>query len=59
MMLFGGPVIAHHEARLLVRNDQERAAPGLPAVYAIYRRSENRILRIFRTPEAICLDLAA
>lgn len=59
MKTFGGPVMAHHEARLLVRNDQERSAPGFAAVYAIYRRSENRILQIFRAPRLICLNLAA
>jgi hypothetical protein len=59
MKTFGGPVMTHHEAHLLVRNDRERATPGLPSVYAIYRRSENRILQIFRAPEKECLPLAA
>ena len=59
MKNFGGPVMAHHEAKLLVRNDQERGVHGSPVVYAIYRRSENRILQIFRTPEIELLDLVA
>jgi hypothetical protein len=53
---FGGPVMAYHEARLLIRDDQEHSTP---AAYFIYRRSENRILQIFHAPETMCLDLAA
>ena len=52
MKEFGGPVMAHHEARLLVRDDQQNAAVDPPAMYAIYKRSENRILQILRTPMA-------
>jgi hypothetical protein len=58
MKPFGAPVMAHHEAQLLIRDDQ---AAGSMATYAIYKRSENRILQIFRTPEEAeaCLPLAA
>jgi hypothetical protein len=59
MKAFGGPVMAHHEARLLVRDDQAGVAPGAAAVYAIYKRSENRILQIVRMPETAELKLAA
>jgi hypothetical protein len=59
MRAFGGPVMAHHEARLLVRDDQAESAPGAAAVYAIYKRSENRILQIVKTPETAELQLAA
>lgn len=58
MKTFGGPVMAHHVARLLVRDDQANA-PGTRALYAIYQRSENRILQILQTPEAVSLKLAA
>ena len=44
MQPLGGPVMAHHEARLLIRDDQRTNAPG--AMYAIYKRSESRILQI-------------
>jgi hypothetical protein len=56
MQAFGGPVMAHHEARLLVRDDQ-RADDS--AVYAIYKRSENRILQILRSPSIVYVSLAA
>jgi hypothetical protein len=59
MKPFGSPVMAHHEARLLVKNDQQKLADGIPVMYAIYKRSENRILQILRTPEAASLKLAA
>ncbi len=59
MQAFGGPVMAHHVAQLLVRDDQASAAPGTPALYAIYKRSENRILQIMQTPEAVSFKLAA
>lgn len=57
MQLFGSPVMAHHEARLMVRDDQRSSKT---ATYAIYRRSENRILQIMRgNAEADVLPLAA
>jgi len=59
MKAFGGPVMAHHEAQLLVRNDQAAAAPGTAALYAIYKRSENRILQILGAAESAALPLAA
>jgi hypothetical protein len=59
MTAFGGPVMAHHEAQLLVRDDQAAAAPGATAMYAIYKRSENRILQIVDAGKASVLPLAA
>jgi hypothetical protein len=59
MQAFGSPVMAHHEAHLIVRDDQANLAPGRAAVYAIYKRSENRILHIVRTAEALALPIAA
>ncbi len=59
MQAFGGPVMAQHVARLLVRDDQANAAPGTRALYAIYQRSENRILEILQTDEAVSVKLAA
>jgi hypothetical protein len=53
---FGKPMMACHEARLMVRDAQERSAP---AAYFIYQRSKNRILQIFQAPEPMCFDLAA
>ena len=49
MEAFGSPVMAHHEAQLLLRDDQAAQAPGAPVVYAIYKRSSNRILQIVTT----------
>ncbi len=46
MKAFGSPVMAHHEARLIIRDDQANAVHQTPAMYAIYKRSENRILQI-------------
>lgn len=59
MKAFGGPVMVRHEARLLVRDDQANAAPGSPALYAIYQRSENRILQILQRREGVSLKLVA
>jgi hypothetical protein len=57
MQAFGGPVMAHHEACLMVRDDQRSSKT---AMYAIYRRSENRILQIMHSnAEADALPLAA
>jgi hypothetical protein len=44
MKAFGGPVMARHEARLLVSDDQKTSGN---AMYAIHQRSENRILQIY------------
>lgn len=58
MKPFGSPVMAHHEAQLMIRDDQ--ASAKTPALYAIHKRSENRILQIFGTPqEVVTLPLAA
>ncbi|MBV8073078.1 MAG: hypothetical protein JO270_24480 [Acidobacteriaceae bacterium] len=46
MVPFGSPVMAAHEALLMARDDQEKQAPGTAPVYAIYKRSEHRIIRI-------------
>ena len=51
--------MAHHEAQLLVRDDQAAAAPGTTAMYAIYKRSENRILQIVEAAKTAALPLAA
>ncbi|MDQ2839927.1 MAG: hypothetical protein M3Y72_02580 [Acidobacteriota bacterium] len=59
MKAFGGPVMAHHEARLIVRDDQASAKSGAPALYAIYKRSENRILQIVETRMAVPFEIAA
>lgn len=59
MTAFGGPVMVHHEAQLLVRDDQAAAAPGTTAMYAIYKRSENRILQIVEAAKSAALPLAA
>lgn len=59
MQAFGGPVMAQHVAHLLVRDDQANAAPGTRALYAIYQRSENRILQILQTREVVSVKLAA
>ena len=48
MEAFGRPVMVHHEAQLLIRDDQAAAAPGTTALYAIYKRSDNRILQIVK-----------
>ena len=44
MTAFGNPLVARHEANFLIREDQ--ALTGSSSMYAIYRRSENRILQI-------------
>jgi hypothetical protein len=49
MQPFGAPVAAAHEARLIIRDDQEKTAST--AMYAIHGRSENRILQIIEAPE--------
>lgn len=59
MQAFGGPVMAHHEAQLIVRDDQAKPQLGAPALYAIYQRSENRILQILQVPEAVPFKVAA
>jgi hypothetical protein len=59
MEAFGAPVMVHHEAQLMVRNDQALAAAGTTAMYAIYKRSENRILQIVKAAETAALPLAA
>ncbi len=51
--------MVHHEARLLIIDDQANAAERTQAIYAIYKRSENRILQIVRTPEPVVVELAA
>ena len=39
-----------HEAFLIARDDQAKQAAGPGHLYAIYKRSENRILRIIEQP---------
>ena len=46
MKAFGSPVMARHEACLMVRDDQRFSQT---AMYAVYRRSQNRILQIMRS----------
>ena len=46
MKAFGSPVMANHEAKLMIRDDQESSALNAKASYAIHQRSENRILEI-------------
>lgn len=59
MKAFGTPVMVHHEAQLMIRDDQAATAPGTTAMYAIYKRSENRILQIVKAAETAALPLAA
>ena len=59
MEAFGKPVMVHHEAQLMIRDDKAAAAPGTTAMYAIYKRSENRILQIVKAAETAALPLAA
>ena len=44
MRLFGQPVSAVHEAKLMIRDDQQKAAAGSNALYVIHQRSENKIV---------------
>jgi hypothetical protein len=44
MKPFGQPVAAAYEARLMIRDDQEKN--GQNALYVIHQRSENRIVHI-------------
>jgi hypothetical protein len=46
MKTFGQPVVAAHEAELMIRDDKNELAPGVVALYAIHQRSENRIIKI-------------
>jgi hypothetical protein len=59
MAPFGAPVMAAHEALLMARDDQAKQAAGAAVIYAIYKRSENRIVRILDSPVTACLELAA
>jgi hypothetical protein len=57
MQPFGQPVSAVHEARLMIRDDQEKLAAGRSPLYAIHQRSENKILQIFETAtKAVSVD---
>jgi len=49
MQPFGQPVAAAHEARLMIRDDQQKLAAGILPLYAIHQRSENKILQIVQT----------
>jgi len=51
--------MVHHEALLIISDDRANAPEGTQAIYAIYKRSENRILQIVRTPEPVLMELAA
>jgi hypothetical protein len=59
MQAFGTPLMAHHEAQLIIRDDQATESAGTPVIYAIYKRSENRIIQILRTPDVEPFLLAA
>ncbi len=59
MKPFGSPVMVHHEAWLIIRDDQANGIPGAPAIYAIYRRSEHRILQIIKSRGVIPVQVAA
>ena len=59
MQPFGTPVMVHHEAQLIVRDDQLKEFAGTPVIYAIYKRSENRIVEILPTPDVEPFLLAA
>ena len=59
MKPFGSPVMVHHEAWLLIRDDQANGTPGVPATYAIYRRSENRILQVIKSRGVVPVQVAA
>ena len=59
MRAFGGPLMARHEAILIVRNDRQRTAAAARATYAIYSRSQNRILHIVQPQRPLCLPMAA
>lgn len=51
MQPFGQPVAAMHEAKLMIRDDQQKLAAGRLPLYAIHQRSENKILQIFQTEQ--------
>ena len=53
MKPFGQPVSATYEARLLIEDDRRKAPLGTSALYAIYQRSENRILQIFEQAKKV------
>ncbi len=61
MKAFGSPVMARHEACLIVRDDQKKEAGTVRSLYAIHQRSENRIVEIFQAqnPKRSSLKLAA
>jgi hypothetical protein len=46
MKPFGEPVSLPHEARLLIRDDQQKLAAGASALYVVHQRSENRIVHV-------------
>ena len=49
-----------HEALLIARDDQAKQPAGKAHLYAIYKRSENRIVRILEQPfVSACLQRAA
>lgn len=61
MQPFGQPVVAAHEAELMIRDDRKTVPPGASMIYAIHQRSENRIVKIWNVAPAEdklpCLDL--
>lgn len=60
MSPFGAPVMVAHEAMLIARDDQAKQTAGTAHLYVIYKRSENRIVRVLEQPEAVAsLPLAA
>jgi hypothetical protein len=52
MKIFGLPVCAVHEARLMIDDDLQTLEAGDKALYAIHQRSENRIVKIMETARA-------
>jgi hypothetical protein len=46
MSPFGAPVMVAHEAVLIARDDQAKQTAGPGHLYAIYKRSQNRIVCI-------------
>jgi hypothetical protein len=57
MRPFGQPVSLTHEAQLMIQDDRSKLAPGAAAMYAIHRRSENRITQIVEHRRVFVLPL--
>lgn len=59
MLPFGQPVSAVHEAQLMISDDRRKIAVGVEAIYAIHRRSENRITQIVQHRRVTVLPIRA